>query len=353
MPSTEALEAAGRRAALGPVPNPPSLDTLVAEVDRRRSRRRRIVGGVAAALVAAVAIPSAAFLVDDGRADVVTLASEDGDESLTSDAGSVIPEALSSEAGSTEPASATPQAEPAETSAPTTVADAATDDAVSATPSEDSIDGGPLAGLSDENFDLRLDLGDESFAIVVLHGDEALSRADDAATAADETRQIDGQTVWLDERDDELAVSALFEGETFVQVTGPRDQIERILDLVTQYAEGPLRFFDLEGLGEQFDLPEGFLDGEGLFDENSPFADGDLPFLEDGALDDFRGEMEEFGECMDITIDRSGSTTTVEIPDCELPTFDGLFDDLLGDLPFDLEGLFDDLADDAVDSASS
>ena len=326
MPSTDDLEAAGRRAARGPVPHPPSIDTLVAEVDRRRGKRRRVAGGVAAALVAVVVLPIGVAMIDDGPAEVVTLASDDVGESLSG-----------------EPASLPSQNEPTTTSAPTTTLVSTTDTSPATTLLQESSEQGPFAGLSDENFDLQLDLGDESFAIVVLHGEEALSRANDAAAAADETREIDGQMVWLDEQGDDLAASSLLEGESFVEVTGPREQLERMLDLVTEYANGPLRFFDLDGFGEQFDLPDGLLDGEGLFDEVFPFEEGDLPFLEGGALDDFRGEMKDFSDCMEITIDSSGATTTVQIPDCELPELDGLFDGLLKDFPFDLEGLFDDL----------
>ena len=314
MHTTDALEAAGRRAALGPVPSPPTIDALVAEVDRRRSKRRRVVGGAAAAIVAAVAIPVGVVLIDGGQADVVTLASDDVAESL-SDA----------------PASLASQPEPSPTSAPTTNAVPTTEVPPSSPQAEESIDRGPLVGLSDEDFDLRLELGGQSFAIAVLHGAEALSRADDAAAFADETRDIDGQTVWLDEQGDTLVASALIDGEMFVQVTGPRDQLEQILDLVTEHANGPLRFFDL--------------DGAGILEKDFPFTDGDLPFLEGGALEEFRDEMENFSDCLEITVDRSGSTTMVEIPDCDLPEFEGMFGDVLNDFPFDLEGLFNDLGE--------
>ncbi len=310
MPSTDLLEAAGRRAALGPVPTPPSIDSLVAEVGRRRNRRRKVVGGAVAVLVAAVTIPVSVALIDNDRPDVVTLASDDGTELSSAD-----------------PAGLATEVEPSTTS--TSVAQNSTTEAPPLEPTDETFRG-PFAGLNDENFDLQLDLGDESFAIVVISGDDAAARAAEAEAASDETRSIDDQTLWMATNGDEVTASAYFDDETFVEVRGPKEQIERILDLVAEHADGPVMFFDPSEFAKRFDLPEGFLDGEGFFGEDFSFEDGDsplAPFFEDGAFGELQDAMKDFAACMDITVDRSGSTTKVEIPDCELPEFEGLFAD--------------------------
>lgn len=332
MPSPDLLEAAGRRAALGPVPTPPSIDSLVAEVGRRRTKRRKVAGGAIAALVAAVAIPVGVMLVDDDQPNVVTLASDDGAELSSGDPAGV---------AQVEPSSST-----------TSVAASSSSETPSPSSTDDAVRRGPFAGLSDENFDLRLDLGDESFSIVVISGDDAAARAADAEAAADETRDIDGQAVWIARSGDEVTASAFVDGETFVEVHGPEVEIDRILDLVAEHANGPVMFFDPGMFAERFDLPEGLLDGEGFFGEGFSFDADDFPFFEDGALDEFENSMKDFTDCMEVTVDRSGSTTVVEIPDCELPDLGQLFGDgSFDDFPFDLENLFDGLDMDRSDAA--
>ena len=267
MPTPDLLESAGRRAALGPVPAAPSLDALSAEVDRRRSRHHKIVGGVAAALVVALAIPAALVLADNDQTDLVTLASNDGIE-LSSD----------------EPTGLAAQVDPAPTTTTSVVATSST--AASASSTTQQIQGrGPFLGFNDENFDLRLDLGDESFSIAVISGDDAATRAAEAEASADETRQIDEQAVWIDNNGDEVTASALIDGETFVEVRGPQEQIDRILDLVAEHANGPVTFFDPGGFAEWFELPEGFFDNEGLFGDDFTFDAENFPFFQDGALD--------------------------------------------------------------------
>jgi len=330
MPSTDHLEAAGRRAALGPVPTPPTIDALTAEVGRRQNRRRKMFSGAVAVLVAAVAIPVSVALIDNDQPDVVTSASDGG-----------------AELSSADPASLAAQVEPSTTS--TSVAPTSTTEGT-----EETFGRGPFAGLNDENFDLRLDLGDESFAIVVISGDDAAARAAEAEAAADETREIDDQTVWIANNGDEVAASAFFDDETFVEVRGPKEQIERILDLVSEHANGPVMFFDPSEFAERFDLPEGFLDGDGVFGEDFSFEEGDnplFPFFEDGTFDDFENKMKDFAECMEITVDRSGSTTKVEIPDCEIPQLDSLFgEEAFKDFSFDLDNLFDGLTGELEDA---
>lgn len=330
MPSNDYLEAAGRRAALGPVPTPPTIDELTAEVGRRRNKRRKVIGGAMAALVAVIALPIGVALVSDDQPDAVTLATDDGEE-------------ISSE----EPAGLASQVEPSTTST-TAAPSSSTETTVTDAPLDPPEGRGPFAGLNDENFDLQLNLGDESFAIAVISGDDAAARAADAQAAADETRQIDDQTVWIKNDGDEVTASALFDDETFVEVRGPKEQIERILDLVSEHADGPVMFFDPSEFAERFGLPEGLFDsdgfpGEDFSFEDFPFEEGEspfFPFFEDGTFRDFENEMKDFAECMNVTVDRSGTTTKIEIPDCDLPNFDSFLDEgPFKDFPLDLENL--------------
>lgn len=315
-----------------------------------------MIGSGIAAVAALVAIPIGVALAGGDDSNVVNVATGEGTE-VTSDepSGLAAPsDASNTDAASSETADGTPT-----TLAPLDAIDDTTD----------ALGRGPFAGLNDENFDLRLDLAGMNFSIEVVSGDDAASRAAEAEAAADETRDIDGQAVWIDERGDELAASAFFDDEssddpTFVQVVGPAEQVERILELVTEHANGPVRFFDLDGFAERFDLPEGVFDGEGFpfedgeypfgerfpFGEDFPFAEGEFPFeqfFEEGTLDEFRSSMQDFAECMDITVDRSGETTSIEIPNCELPQLDGLFGgEAFGNLPFDTDGLLEGLPED-------
>lgn len=275
VPSSDALARAGQRAAYRPVPPPPAVDTLMAEVGRRRTKRRRAVGGGFAALAAVVAIPFGVAALDGGEPDVVTLATDDGSA-------------------------------PAETSAPAAQDERETTTTVAPTEElRDDARRGPLFGPGfgeDAEFDLRLDLGEGSYAVMVTSGDEAIDLAAAAEESADETRTIDDQTVWIDDRGDRTAASALMDGTVFVEITGPTDQIESALDLLTQYAEGPLELFGHEDFElpedfvppDGFELPEGFLDRNGPFDPESFFDDEafeDFPFdledLFDGLIEDF------------------------------------------------------------------
>lgn len=259
LPSTHALARAGQRAAYRPVPPPPPVDTLVAEVGRRRTKRRRAAGGAFAALAAVVAIPFGVAALDN-EPEAVTLATDDG-------------------ASPAESATLAGQAEPV----PTTTTEATSTTTVA--PTEEPVDDarrGPLLVpdfSEDGEFDLQLDLGEGSFALEVSKGDDAADRAAAAAESADETRVIDDQTVWLDDQGDRTAASALIDETTFVEVTGPTDQIERALELVTQFSEGSLGFFGHDDF--TFD-PEQFFDDEAFKD--FPF---DLEDLFDGLMKDF------------------------------------------------------------------
>ena len=356
MPSPDLLESAGQRAAYRPVPMPPALDDLVHEVDRRRKKRRLIGGGVGA-LSLALALPFVTSFVTNDEPDVVTFATEDAGASSVSDS----------------PVAVQPAATSTTTSTSTT------------TPAESSSDFGPFAGMDEENFDLSLNFGDTSIAIEVITGGDAADRAAAAETAATTTRTIDDETIWLEEVGDQVTAAAFFETDTFVSVTGPADDIDRVLDLVTEHANGPVQFFDPSEFANRFDLPEGLFDddldfdgdlnfdfdGDGLPEDlDSFFENGVFPGLDDAAMEDFRREMDEFSECMRIELDRNGDSATIEIPDCDFPGLDGLitpglseffdgqdfdskdFDSLFsGDVLDEITKELDDLLDDAFDDA--
>ncbi len=361
MPSPDLLESAGQRAAFRPVPIPPSVDELTAEVDRRRTNRRRAIGGGIAALALVVGLPLGASLIGGDQPDDVVTFAADGVAGDSIGEGAVA-------------------VQPAETSTSTSTTTTPED-------SDADADLGPFAGIDEENFDLSLNFGDTSFSIAVITGGDAAERAAAAEAAADSTRTVDDETVWLDEQGDETTASAFFDGETFVSVTGPTSDIDQVLDLVTEHADGPMQFFDLKDFSEDFDIPEGVfddnfeldLDGDGLPEDFDTFFDGDglpedfdtffdgLPGVDDAAMEDFRQEMEEFSECMQVELDRSGDSLTIEIPDCDLPGLEGVitpglnkffdgegvdsfFDDRLLEDLFD-EGELDDLLDDAFGDA--
>lgn len=321
MPSPDLLESAGQRAAYRPVPMPPPLEDLATEVDRRR-KKRRAIGGTLAALSLVVAIPVGVSLVSNDQPDVVTFATEDGDRGSVSES----PVAV-------QPAETSTSTTPSTSTSTTVVSDA---DAPS----------GPFAGMDDDNFDLSLNFGDTSISIEVITGGDAADRAAAAEAAADTTRTIDDETIWLDEQGDQVTASAFFDDETFVSVTGPADDIDRVLDLVTEHANGPITFFDPSDFADRFDLPDGLfdgdfeldLDGDGLPDDfDELFNDGQLPGFDDQAMEDFRKQVEKFSECMRIELDRSGDSASIEIPDCDIPGINGLVVPNAGDL-FDGKG---------------
>lgn len=282
MPSIDHLKAAGERAALRPVPVPPSIDELSDEVGRRRSRKRSIVGGAAAALTLVVAVPLGAALITNDAPDVVTFATENG--------------------GPDQLGQAPVAVQPAETTTTTTIATRTTA-ADSARPSI-SADG--------EHFDLNLQFGGASYAIEVIAGDDASSRAATSAAAADSTRTIDGLTIWLDEKDDEVTASALIDDQTFLAVTGPAAEIDQILDLVSNHADG-------DALFEQFTFPEGMFDGDFPFGPDGLFEDGEWPGLDEAMTEELRSEIEAFSECMRSQFDVDADQASIEVPDCEFP----------------------------------
>ncbi len=259
MPSIDDLGAAGARAAQRSVPSPPSIDTLAAEVASRRTRTRRVIGSTVAVAALAIGIPVAAAQIgnDDAPPSVFT-AAQDGE----------LDAAVADETAS---------------EAPTTTAPASDEPDPSADPS-DKDDSTTAFGLYHEgDHDFRVELGDLAFSIKVLEGEGASDAAAAAADEADETREVDGVTVWVkNESDTETSVSAFVDDEVFIEVTGPAESIDSLLELATKdwpkVEFGPLPDF------EKF-FPE---DGTPPFDLEEIFPEGELPPLLD--LDEFFSE---------------------------------------------------------------
>jgi len=321
MPSPDLLEAAGRRAAFRPVPTPPSIDELASEVGRRRTKKRQIVGALAAAVALVVAIPLGASIISAEEPDVVTLAS-DGEAPDPPDQIGQAPVAV----------------EPAETSSTTT----------SSTTTTVVVDNNraPIITADGENFDLALEFGDVPFAIEVIGGEGASESAAAAAADADRTRTLDDVTVWIDEQGDQVTASALID-DSFVAVTGPADEVERILDLVTQ--------LDVADSFDRFAFPDEMFDGDFPFDMDEFFEDGEWPGVDQESIDELRKEFEAFSECMQLEFDLEDDPRTIEIPDCEFPGIDGMFgpnlDELFdGRFDLDLEFDFDDDDDELSES---
>ena len=254
MPSTDDLHDAGARAAGQPVPLP-SIDGLSAEVSRRRNRRRTLIGSSVAGIALLAAVPfAAAQLGDDEAPPSLLTAAQDGDAPDTT------------------------------TEAPTTTA---------AAPAEGT-DTDPDGNHDDEHdgfkgtdrhhdFDLDFTLDDDfSFAVRGVGGDEAAAAAADAEAQADETRTIDELTVWIDRNGDTTTVSSLVEPTQFVEVTGPSDSIESLLDMITNNGA-------MFGFGGDFDFGSDF--------DITPFEDFLTPEMRE-ELERMRDQFGtfEFGE---------------------------------------------------------
>ena len=158
---------------------------------------------------------------------------------------------------------------------------------------------------------VELRAGDDfALTIQVISGDNAASEASDAAASATETLEVDGITVWVEGSGDERTVSTLVEPDEFVRVTGPADDLDRLIDVLRN--GGFDMRGDRQGLGlgdpewetffEQFENGDFSFDIDGLdidglnlddllkdFDGNFSF-DGEFPF------EDFQGfgDLEEF-----------------------------------------------------------
>ncbi|MGI9605185.1 MAG: hypothetical protein ACR2P0_03515 [Acidimicrobiales bacterium] len=287
MPSTDDFSSAGARAARQPVPLAPPITDLQAEVGRRRTRRRRAVGSSIAGIALLAAIPIAASQIgeDAEPPSLFTAAADDAAPAVTAAAA-------------------------AQT---TTVAPADETDDTSSDSGESHARPRifTLPPFGDGDFDFTF--GDLSFSLRTVTGPEAATEATTAEVAATETREIDGQTVWIATEGDTTTVSALVEGETFIEVEGPTEHIDTLLEFATNNAV-PFEGFPFQGFDEH-DVPEGFPFGNleeffpdglpesfGEFPEGFPFAEGEFPDLEEllppGLLEDLErfksGDLEGF-----------------------------------------------------------
>jgi hypothetical protein len=276
MPSTDDLHDAGARAAGQPVPLP-SIDGLSAEVSRRRNRRRTLIGSSIAGVVLLAAVPFAAAQLGDDEVPSLLTSAQDGEAPDT-----------------TIEAPTTTAAAPAEGTDDTDAdPDGHHDD-------EHDNDHDGLDGMDrHHDFDLDFTLDDNfSFAIRGVGGDEAAAAAADAEARADETRTIDELTVWIDRNGDTTTVSSLVEPTQFVEVTGPSDSIESLLDMITNNGA-------MFGFGGDFDFGSEF--------DITPFED----FLTPEMREEFERMRDQFGT---FEFGEPG-----ELPDFEsLPDFENL-----------------------------
>ena len=307
MPSIDDLEAAGRRAAERPVPAPPDVTSLQRGAGRHRSRRRAAFASFAAVAALGAGIPIGLSLRDDAPLEVVAAGTD------------------------SEADAAAPLTSQSDDPAPTT-------DDVAA--SADDTENGAA--------EIELRYGDEfAFKIEVLHGEEAAAAARAAEAAADETRDIEGTTVWIDRDGDTTRVSALVDPDHFIEVTGPTDQLDRLLEIMSSgglelpafpaFPEGDIEKF-FEEFQEQFG--EGFPFGEAPF----VFGDGeDFGFLFDFENGELPPELKELLEQFEGFEGFDGELPDLQelFPEGELPKLDELFEQFGGELP-DLEQFFEE-----------
>ena len=327
MPSPDDLTQAGRRAAARPVPMP-TIDEIEGRAAQRRTHRRTALA--ASGLAVGIAVIAGAVVLRDGGEPIDTVAGV-----AAADAGSL--------AASTNDGSA---------------------DEGNLIGDDDST--APDEALTDGSANIELHLADGLWmSAEVVRGDEAAVRAEVAAADADETRDVEGTTVWISRDGDKATVSALAEPDVFVAVTGPSDLLDRLVEALDNgvlIAPGPHFGEEFPDALEQFfdrEFPEGLEEffGEGLgpeaFDFERFFSDRFGP----GAFD-----LEEFfdegfdPESFDFGSDRFGEG----FEGFDTEQFRSLFerfrlrlDEELGELPFslddlphdpaDIEGFFDDL----------
>ena len=119
-----------------------------------------------------------------------------------------------------------------------------------------------------------------------------------AEAAADESRDLDGVTIWITRDDDMVSVAGLVGPDEFIEVQGPAEQLERLLDVLEMgglelpefpnFPPGDMETFFEEfrdQFGDDFDHFDGFGD--------SPFVFGDGEQF--GFFFDFDGELPDFG----------------------------------------------------------
>ena len=327
MPSPDDLTQAGHRAAARPVPMP-TIDEIEGRAAQRRTHRRAVMA--ASGLAVGIAVIAGAVVLRD-------------------------------------------RGEPVDTVAGLAAAHVESD---TASNNDASGDEGNLIGdddsaashesLGDGSANIELHLADGLWMSAdVVRGDEAAGRAETAAADADETRDVEGTTVWISRDGDKATVSALVEPDVFVAVTGPGDLLDRLVEALDNgvlIAPG-LHFGEEipDALEELFDreLPEGLEEffGEGFDPEALDFERFFSDRFGPGAFDleEFFGEGFD-PESFDFGSDRFGEG----FEGFDTEQFRSLFerfslrlDEQLGELPFslddlprdpaDIEGFFDDL----------
>ena len=349
---SDRLTQAGQRAAGRSGATLPPLDSIRVEVARRQ-RSQRTFGGVAVAVVLLAVVPIAAFFFGRSTSDpgVVTTAS-DGQAAAAVD--------LDQASAIEEPP----------------IASSAVGETLDSLSAQDR----DFAADLDENIDVQIQIGDRSYSLEVIVDDQAAGRASDAEAAAEETRVIGDNTVWLRGVDGQTEASALVDDGVFAAATGPSDEVIDALDELGDLADAASSFFDgdtdLEGLlgddfnvedflGDDFDPqqffddgalpfdPEEFLGPDGNFEEffgedfdpQQFFDDGSLPFGpeaflgpdfdieqffgnsdpqeffgEGGALDldELREQFESIPECFAPAIEEAEATGSFTFPDCDV-----------------------------------
>lgn len=320
MLSLDELHAAGDRAAWQPVAPPPPVAELEQEVGRRRGRQRAIVAA-GSAVVMAAGLVMAVILVRPGDGPVEVLAAEP----LAAEPGDGAPPGSSDQAGSADAADGPANDQDAAADRPP--ARDGSDPGNDSIVIERSVTGSGFSGL------FTLD-GPFDFEARLVKGEPAAALGAEAAEAADETRTVDGVELWITNRGDQLKVSAMTEPDRFVEVTGPADSIDELIEMVTTqdfpihpFPDGPPfgehgSFPDLEELLPERLLPHldrkgWWLEGD-LFDDRPWFSDGLDSFDDVDELDRYLDER--FGTyldrpCIRIEVVPDDGEFRLEVPD--------------------------------------
>lgn len=329
---SEHLQRVGQRAATRPGPIAPPVDSIRVEVAQRQ-RRQRTIAGIAASVVLIALVPLAAFFLtrQAPNSEVVALAAET--------------EAVAAETSSTQ-------------SPTTTQADALPLDGAS----NDSSTANSQAVVDDvdfeENVDAQITIGGRDYGLEVIVDEQARVRASAAEAAADETRTVGDNTIWLRSTGDSTEASTLIDGDTFIAANGPTDEVIEALDQLAQVEESlaPVlgEDFDVEGLldeqfGEDFDVEEFFgddfapeqffgddfdpeqffgddFDVEEFFGEGFPFEgleNGEFSFdferFAEGGIDfsELQRQFDSLTECFGPAFEEAEATGEFTLPSCD------------------------------------
>ena len=310
MPSIADLEAAGSRAAVQPVPVAPAIDALHDRAGKHQNKRRLVGSAVVVVAFMALAVPAA----------------------LSMRSQSVVQEVA---AGAAEVAPAASQGSNGNSSGQAAAA-AQTEDADEESTREHTTG----------RFEMRF--GDVSFSGRVLTGDAAIEAAADAEAAADETREVDGQTVWISRDGDRATVSSLIDGTEFVEVVGPGDQLDRLLDIAASGAPELPPLPAMPGMPPMPQLPEieeffeGFdgLDADEFFERFGDHTGDGFNFHFDFDFDEGTGEHPRF----EFNFGEPGDRSRFDL------FFEGELGDALKNGEFsELEEFFDELERDFGD----